>query len=100
MHKLQNYWVNLLALLFCSVVSLAAQTNPESARHAAEQIVAEAARWQAQKTAEERRQAIALLQAALPLWRAAGDRHGASDRHGGGQQPAFAYYARGHARGG
>jgi CHAT domain-containing protein/Tfp pilus assembly protein PilF len=74
--KLQNYQIELLALLLCLVAPAAAQTNPESARRAAEQTVAEAARWQTQKTAEERRRAIALLQAALPLWRAAGDRHG------------------------
>lgn len=74
--KLQIYRINLLALLLCLAVPAAAQTNPESARRAAEQTVAEAARWQAQKTAEARRRAIALLEAALPLWRAAGDRHG------------------------
>jgi len=53
-HKLQNYQINLLALLLCLVAPTVAQTNPESARRAAEQTVAEAARWQTQKTAEAR----------------------------------------------
>lgn len=65
-----------VCLLLCLAVSAAAQSQPDDARRAAEQTAAEAARWQAQKTAEAQRQAITRLQAALPLWRAAGDRHG------------------------